>query len=286
MVNARVLVVEDESIVAMGIKHKLENMGHIVVETVSSGENAVRAAREHNPDIILMDIVIKGDLDGIEAAQAIHEYSDIPIIYLTAYADDEMLMRARVTQPYGYIIKPFKSTELNANIQMALYKHKNALKEKELIKKQILANFHDFIAKSMPTCSSQSEMEIRDMLSNAFGERLEEDLKPSFICKMEEMGIDEDTDDGLEIFDSYLAWLSQVFSDLGIRVGIIENSPRWYLEFENCPWKEEAKKNPIFCINCQAIINRSLDWTNLEGEVKRKSTISTGSKTCMFSFNM
>jgi CheY-like chemotaxis protein len=286
MVNARVLVVEDESIVAMGIKHKLENMGHIVVETVSSGENAVHAAREHNPDIILMDIVIKGDLDGIEAAQAIHEYSDIPIIYLTAYADDEMLMRARVTQPYGYIIKPFKSTELNANIQMALYKHKNALKEKELIKKQILANFHDFIAKSMPTCSSQSEMEIRDMLSNAFGERLEEDLKPSFICKMEEMGIDEDTDDGLEIFDSYLAWLSQVFSDLGIRVGIIENSPRWYLEFENCPWKEEAKKNPIFCINCQAIINRSLDWTNLEGEVKRKSTISTGSKTCMFSFNM
>lgn len=286
MVNARVLVVEDESIVAMGIKHKLENMGHIVVEMVSSGENAVRAAREHNPDIILMDIVIKGDLDGIEAAQAIHEYSDIPIIYLTAYADDEMLMRARVTQPYGYIIKPFKSTELNANIQMALYKHKNALKEKELIKKQILANFHDFIAKSMPTCSSQSEMEIRDMLSNAFGERLEEDMKPSFICKMEEMGIDEDTDDGLEIFDSYLTWLSQVFSDLGIRVGIIENSPRWYLEFENCPWKEEAKKNPIFCINCQAIINRSLDWTNLEGEVKRKSTISTGSKTCMFSFNM
>ncbi len=286
MVNARVLVVEDESIVAMGIKHKLENMGHIVVEMVSSGENAVRAAREHNPDIILMDIVIKGDLDGIEAAQAIHEYSDIPIIYLTAYADDEMLMRARVTQPYGYIIKPFKSTELNANIQMALYKHKNALKEKELIKKQILANFHDFIAKSMPTCSSQSEMEIRDMLSNAFGERLEEDMKPSFICKMEEMGIDEDTDDGLEIFDSYLTWLSQVFNDLGIRVGIIENSPRWYLEFENCPWKEEAKKNPIFCINCQAIINRSLDWTNLEGEVKRKSTISTGSKTCMFSFNM
>ncbi|HSO25710.1 MAG TPA: methanogen output domain 1-containing protein [Methanobacteriaceae archaeon] len=286
MVNARVLVVEDESIVAMGIKHKLENMGHIVVEMVSSGENAVRAAREHNPDIILMDIVIKGDLDGIEAAQAIHEYSDIPIIYLTAYADDEMLMRARVTQPYGYIIKPFKSTELNANIQMALYKHKNALKEKELIKKQILTNFHDFIAKSMPTCSSQSEMEIRDMLSNAFGERLEEDMKPSFICKMEEMGIDEDTDDGLEIFDSYLTWLSQVFSDLGIRVGIIENSPRWYLEFENCPWKEEAKKNPIFCINCQAIINRSLDWTNLEGEVKRKSTISTGSKTCMFSFNM
>ena len=74
MVNARVLVVEDESIVAMGIKHKLENMGHIVVEMVSSGENAVRAAREHNPDIILMDIVIKGDMDGIEAAHAIHEY--------------------------------------------------------------------------------------------------------------------------------------------------------------------------------------------------------------------
>lgn len=286
MVNARVLVVEDESIVAMGIKHKLENMGHTVVEMVSSGENAINAALEHSPDIILMDIVIKGDIDGIEAAQAIHDHRDIPIIYLTAYADDEMLRRAKVTQPYGYIIKPFKSTELNANIQMALYKHKSARKEKELIKKQILANFHEFIAQSMPTCTSQSEVEIRNMLSNAFGERLEDDMKPSFACKMEEMGIDEDTDDGLEIFDSYLDWLSQVFTDFGIRVAIVEKSPRWYIEFDNCPWKEEAKKNPIFCINCQAIINRSFDWTNLEGEVKRKSTISSGSDTCIFSFDM
>lgn len=286
MVNAKVLVVEDENIVAMGIKHKLENMGYTVVDMVSSGENAVSAALKHDPDIILMDIVIKGDMDGIEAAKAIHEYNDVPIIYLTAYADDEMLMRARVTQPYGYIIKPFKSTELNANIQMALYKHKNARKEKEMIKKQILANFNEFIANSMPTCSSQSEREIRDMLSNAFGERLEEDMKPSYICKMEEMGIDDDTDDGLEIFESYLDWISQVFTDLGIRVGIVEDSPQWYLEFDNCPWKEEATNNPIFCINCHAIINRSLDWTNLEGEVKRESTISNGSKSCIFSFNM
>ncbi|MDO9045204.1 MAG: methanogen output domain 1-containing protein [Methanobacteriaceae archaeon] len=286
MANARILVVEDESIVAMGIKHKLETMGHTVVEMVASGENAVRAAEEHVPDIILMDIVIKGDMDGIEAAHAIHEYHDIPIIYLTAYADEEMLMRARVTQPYGYIIKPFKSTELNANIQMALFKHKAAKKEKEIIKKQILDNFHNFIVQAIPTSGSQSEMEMRDMLFNAFGERLEEDMKPSFEYKMEEFGISEDTEDGQDIFDSYLAWLSEIFSDFGIRVGIIEKSPRWYFEFDNCPWKEEAKNNPIFCINCQAIINRSFDWTNLEGSVKRKSTIASGSDSCIFTFNL
>lgn len=286
MASARVLVVEDESIVAMGIKHKLETMGHTVVEMVASGEKAIQAAQDHVPDIILMDIVIKGDMDGIETAHAIHEYHNIPIIYLTAYADEEMLMRAKVTQPYGYIIKPFKSTELNANIQMALYKHKAARKETETIKKQILDNFHDFIAQAIPNNSSQSELDMRNMLFNAFSERLEEDMKPSFDSKMEELGIDEDTEDGQDIFDSYLVWLSEVFNDLGIRVGIIEKSPRWYFEFDNCPWKEEAENNPIFCINCQAIINRSFDWTNLEGEVKRKSTIASGSDNCIFTFNM
>lgn len=283
MVSARVLVVEDESIVALGIKHKLENMGHTAVKMVATGEDAITAAKEHQPDIILMDIVLKGDMDGIEAAQAIHDQMDIPIIYLTAYADEEMLTRAKVTEPYGYIIKPFKSSELNANIEMAYYKHKSSKKQREIIKEKILADFYDFIVRSMPTSNSQNELEMRKLLSNVFAERLEEDMRPGFMLEMKEKGVDESTDGG-EIFEAYFEWLTRLFTNFGIRVGFVNKSPRWYFEFDNCPWIDEAKKNPVFCLNCHSMIKRSFEWTNLEGEVKRKATIASGAPNCIFAF--
>ena len=112
MVSARVLVVEDESILALGVKSKLEKMGHKTVEIVDSGEKAIAAAKKHQPDIILMDIVLKGDMDGIEAAKVIKAQLDIPVIYVTAYADEDIIKRAKITEPYGYLIKPFRSEEL------------------------------------------------------------------------------------------------------------------------------------------------------------------------------
>jgi CheY-like chemotaxis protein len=108
MTESRILVVEDEAIVAMGIKQKLEDLGHHVVDTVYTGEDAVETALKTEPDLILMDIVLKGSMDGIEAAAKIRKQLDIPVIYLTAYSDEEVLERARMTEPYGYIIKPLK----------------------------------------------------------------------------------------------------------------------------------------------------------------------------------
>jgi len=121
--RARVLVVEDEAIVALDIQSRLRNMGYEVVRQVSSGEAAVEAAREMRPDLILMDIMLDGSMDGIQAAGAIRSDLSIPIIYLTAYADETTLQRAKVTDPFGYIIKPFEDRELSVNIEMALYKH-------------------------------------------------------------------------------------------------------------------------------------------------------------------
>ena len=123
MASFKILVVEDESIVAMDIKHRLENMGYIVPAITSSGEEAVEKASETNPDLILMDIVLKGEIDGIEAAQQIKENLDIPIVYLTAYSDERTLKRAKITGPFGYIIKPFEDRELHSAIEVALYKH-------------------------------------------------------------------------------------------------------------------------------------------------------------------
>lgn len=121
MQDVKILIVEDESITALGIKHKLERLGYSVVDIESSGSGAIEKAQELEPDLILMDIVLKGEMDGIEAAQKIK--LDIPIIYLTAYFDDGTLQRARSTKHYGYITKPFTDGNLKSAIEIALYKH-------------------------------------------------------------------------------------------------------------------------------------------------------------------
>lgn len=119
----QVLVVEDEVIVADDLRKRLIRMGYNVPVAVSSGKEAIEKANENLPDLVLMDIVLHGDMDGIEAAEKIHSNLDIPVVYLTAYADEKTLQRARITEPYGYIIKPFKERELQINLEIALYKY-------------------------------------------------------------------------------------------------------------------------------------------------------------------
>lgn len=131
MVEIRILVVEDEVIVAEDIRSSLQRMGYIVPATVSSGEEAIKKVIEHDPDLVLMDIVLQGKMDGIETAGQIHSRFDIPVVYLTAYSDTKTLERAKITEPFGYIIKPFKERELNINIEIALFKHRMEKKLKE-----------------------------------------------------------------------------------------------------------------------------------------------------------
>ena len=119
----RILIVEDESIVAKDIQMSLRKLGYNVVAICSNGEDAIRAAEEHGPDLVLMDIMLKGDMSGIEAAEQIRSRFNMPIIYLTAYADESTLSKAKITEPYGYIIKPFKEIDLRTSIEMAQYKH-------------------------------------------------------------------------------------------------------------------------------------------------------------------
>lgn len=138
MNKIKVLIVDDESLVVVGIKKQLKELGFNVVGTAATGKEAVNLAIQKNPDIILMDIVLQGDMDGIEAAEIIHSHMDIPIIYITAYFDEEIIRRARLTEPYAYMVKPIKSSELNANLQMAIYKYKSQ-KEKDEISQHITA---------------------------------------------------------------------------------------------------------------------------------------------------
>ena len=133
MSQARILVVEDQAIVARDLQRMLLGLGYDVPAIVSLGEKALPKVAELLPDLILMDVRLKGKLNGIATATQIRECFDIPVIYLTAYADQDTLQQAKLTQPYGYIIKPFEERDLDITIQMALYKHRmeKALKEKE-----------------------------------------------------------------------------------------------------------------------------------------------------------
>jgi len=129
----RILVVEDESVVSKDIQESLKGLGYGVCGTASAGEEAIRKAESLQPDLVLMDIVLKGDIDGVEAAETIRSKFHIPVIYLTAYSDEYTLNRAKVTEPSGYILKPFDERELHTTIEVAMYRHtmQKRLKESE-----------------------------------------------------------------------------------------------------------------------------------------------------------
>ena len=120
---ANVLVVEDEPIVAMDIQRRLEQLGHSVFGVYARGEDAVEAIKQQQPDLVIMDIRLSGAIDGIETARRIREHYDLPVVYLTAYADDETLLRARDTGPAAYLMKPVQDREIRSMIEIAIYKH-------------------------------------------------------------------------------------------------------------------------------------------------------------------
>lgn len=131
MEKKRILVVEDERIVAEHIQRSLQNLGYSISSIASSGEKAIKETEDKRPDLVLMDIVLDGEMDGIEAAKQIRSLFNIPVIFLTAFSDKDILERAKITEPFGYIIKPLNIKELHVSIEMALYKHKMEMELKE-----------------------------------------------------------------------------------------------------------------------------------------------------------
>jgi len=147
MADTQVLVVEDESTLAITIQDLLKNFGYAVPAIACSGEEAIQKVAEIHPDLVLMDIRLEGSLDGVEAAEKIRSSFNIPVVYLTAYIDDRTVQRAMTTGPFGYILKPFEVKELHIAIELALYKHtmEMKLKESEQLLSTILENIGDAI---------------------------------------------------------------------------------------------------------------------------------------------
>jgi two-component system sensor histidine kinase UhpB len=179
MKKTQILIVEDERIVAEDVKTKLEHVGYAVAGIVNSGGESVKRAEILKPDLVLMDIVLEGKMDGIEAAAEILSKLNIPVVYLTAYSDKKTLKRAKVTEPFGFIIKPFEAQDLFTSIEMALYRHtlRNMLKESEERYKALFDRslsyiyLHDFSGKFI---------DANDAALNALGYQRKEILPLNF----------------------------------------------------------------------------------------------------------
>jgi signal transduction histidine kinase len=135
-VNETILLVEDEKIIACDIKECLEKSGYTVPAIIAYGEQAIEKAEQLQPDLILMDVMLKGDMNGIQAAEEIVNRFKIPVIYLTAYSDDCTLRKAKVTQPFGYILKPFEEIQLITTIEIALNKYQTERIMREALEKE------------------------------------------------------------------------------------------------------------------------------------------------------
>lgn len=135
MADEKILIVEDEAIVAMEIETRLRKLGYRIAGVVSTGEAAIAAVHETMPALVLMDIMLAGEIDGIHAADEVRRRFNVPVVYLTAHADERTLKRAKLTEPFGYLLKPFEEIELRTIIEVALYKHAMdaKLQESELL---------------------------------------------------------------------------------------------------------------------------------------------------------
>lgn len=148
MAETRILIVEDEDIVAGEIQSVLTHLGYPMAERVVSGEEALAAVETNLPDLVLMDITLQGGMDGIQAAELIHERFDLPVVYLTAHDDENTLQHAKVSDPFGYILKPFKQRELHVAIEIALYRHHTERRLRELNRQlqEVSQHKSDFLA--------------------------------------------------------------------------------------------------------------------------------------------
>jgi CheY-like chemotaxis protein len=138
MSRTKILVVEDEVVVAMEIRKRLASLGYDVTAAASTGEEALSRAAETKPDLVLMDILLKGEMDGLQAGQKIRSDFAIPVIYLTAHSDEATVQRAKLTEPYGYLVKPFDERALWTTIEVALHKHKMEMERRQLLSNLIV----------------------------------------------------------------------------------------------------------------------------------------------------
>lgn len=281
MPTPKIMILEDDAITALELKDKLELWGYEVPALVSYGEEAIKNVRNVEIDLILADITLKGDIDGVDTVKKISETSQTPVLYITAHADDETFERAKLTNPYGYVLKPIDDLELKFNIEIAL--HKSGLdfdKENEAIKARIKA-VNDLLLSSTPALSSNIHIEDTATFLNQFALSFEENVRPQLQNDLRVNGAESPSDD-LQLFGDYLTWISNFFSNLGH--GITSESDAGEFRVSKCIWGSQTADNKILCLMCRAMADLTFKWTGLNGWLEHEYKMGINPPLCRFKY--
>jgi CheY-like chemotaxis protein len=278
-----VLIVEDEAITALEMQKILESWNYDISSIVSTGEDAIKEAKNSQPDLILMDIILKGRMDGLEAASKIKEFTDTPVLYITALESVD-LTRLKNTKGMGYLVKPISEGELRHNIEIAIYNYKSTKEEIENIKYNSLNDVQVFMHSIIPELSSKLSIVDRGLILGRFHRRFEKLMKPQFI---RETGvINQNSYETLSQnrkLEIYFAWISKFFINLGFQVKIRSEYNARLITLKKCSWCEKNNENIFYCLICQAIIKQTFRWMNIkEYYIENKSNIKSPKPECKY----
>ncbi len=264
---AKVLVVEDEFITQMEIENILNTLGHQSY-MASSCEEAIQTALEVEPDLVLMDIKLKGGDDGVKTVQIIKDSIDVEVIYLTAHLSPELKDSVDLTRPVACILKPFVRKELITNIETALRRNE---------KIEPYENVYIFYGMIGTLLASSIPLNEKKSFINQFSIIFEAKMRRYFVSELEKY-------DSVDLH-VYLACLSSMLYSLGFKNNRMANESRGYMMISSCPWKY-GKHSEIFCQICQIMAETTLSWTDVVGNVNIESSMFKGDIFCGFKFQL
>lgn len=286
MSKAGVLIVEDEAITALEIRNVIESSDYKVLSVVHSGEDAIREALTLKPDIILMDIILQGEMDGVDAARKIKEFLDIPILYLTALESVEP-NRLKNTKGTGYLVKPISEGELMSNIELAIHNYESNKEKLKNNKSKSLTDVQVFLQSMMPQLSSNLTIDKRGAFLGGFHKKFEKFMKPRFLKetgRYDKGVFDKLPESGkLQI---YLLWINNFFLNLGFEVDIFQQENEWIITLRDCTWCERNYENIFYCLICQAILKQTFGWTNIDGIIESMSDASLSKSLCRYKISL
>lgn len=285
MSGESILIVEDEGISALEIRECLESWGYQVPSVVDTGEKAVQEAFRLKPDLILMDIFLKSDMDGVDAAAIIKSFLDVPLIYLTALDDIELLKRIRDTKAAAYLIKPIEEVELHNNVELALQNHREHLKDIHDEKKSGLEEVQSYMRSALPELIAKVPINERSVFLSRFARVFEQNMKPLFhkFAKKysNEQFVNLSEDEKLEI---YLSWISELYENLGFKVQTRARGNKGVMTVKKCSWSPSRPNDIFLCLMCQSIMQLSYSWTDLPGNIQSNTTTGILNSVCKFDY--
>ena len=277
------LIVEDEAITALEMQKILESWNYNILSVVSTGEGAIEEVKNSQPDLILMDIILKGEMDGVEAASKIREFADTPILYITALESIDVT-RLKNTKGMGYLVKPISEGELRHNIEIAIYNYRSNKEEIENIKYNSLDDVQVFMQSIIPELSSKLSIVDRGMILGRFHRRFEKLMKPKFL---RETGIiNRNAYEKLtlnEKLEIYFSWISDFFVNLGFQIKIRSEYNERLIILKKCSWCENNNENIFYCLICQAIIKQTFRWMDIsEYYIENESNTNSSKAECKY----